>query len=215
MSVFEYNSQRPNLTIPEYGRHVQKMIDYAKTIEDDKKRQEISEAIIDLMSQMVPQGKYVEDQRDKLWRHFFRIANYEINVKPENGEIPTPRDAPSLESLPYSQSKLDYRHYGKYVMRMIDKAMAMEDGDKKEGFVVIIAAYMKMAYRNWNREHAISDENIRSDIKMMSGGKLELPEGVNLDFLGGGKDHAQNHPRHDRKRRGGGSKSRNYKRKKR
>ena len=214
MSVFEYNSQRSDLIIPEYGRHVQKMIEYVKTIEDDQKRQNVSEAIIDLMGQMVPQGKYVEDHRDKLWKHFFRIAKYDIQVTPSNGEIPTPPETPSLESLPYAQSKLDYRHYGKYVMRMIDKAMQMEDGEKKEGFIVIIAAYMKMAYRNWNREHAISDENIRSDIQIMSGGKLALPEGVNLDFLGGGKDHAQNPPRQDRKRRGG-SKNRNYKRKKR
>ena len=215
MSVFEYNSQRNVLIIPEYGRHVQKMIEFAKTIEDKEKRQTTAEAIINLMSQMVPQGKQVEDHKDKLWKHFFRIANYDIDVVPSNDKIPTPPEQPSLESLPYSQSKLEYRHYGKYVMRMIDKASKMEDGEMKEGFILIIAGYMKMAYKNWNRDHAISDENIRSDIKMMSGGKLILPEGAHLDFLGSGKDQSQNISRHHDRKRRGGSKNRNYKRKKR
>ena len=215
MSVFEYNSQRSVLIIPEYGRHVQKMIDFAKTIEDKEKRQSTAEAIIHLMGQMVPQGKQVEDHKDKLWKHFFRIADYDIDVVPSNETMPTPPVQPSLESLPYSQSKLEYRHYGKYVMRMIEKASQMEDGEKKEGYILIIAGYMKMAYKNWNREHAISDENIRSDIKMMSGGKLILPEGAHLDFLGSGKDQSQNIPRHHDRKRRGGQKNRNYKRKKR
>ncbi len=208
MSTFEYNSQRPVLVIPEYGRHIQKMIDYAKTIEDKETRQQTANAIVDLMGQMVPQAKHEEDHGDKLWKHFFRIADYNIDVVPPNGEMPAPSKPPSLESLPYSQSKIEFRHYGKYVMSLINKAMQMEDGEKKDGFVLIIAAYMKLAYRNWNRDHAINDENIRTDVKMMSGGKLDLPEKVNLDFLGGGKDLNSQPIR--RKRRN----KRNYKRKK-
>ncbi len=213
MSIFEYNSQRPLLVIPEYGRHVQKMIDFAKTIEDRERRQHTAEAIVELMSQMVPQGKHVEDHRDKLWKHFFRIADYEIDVMPENGQIPTPPVPPTLESLPYTQSRLEYRHYGKYVMQLIKEAVEMEDEEKKAGFVRIIAAYMKLAYRTWNRDHSISDENIQADIHMMSEGKLTLPEGTNLDFLGSVRDHSSYSSRDQgRKRRG---KGRNYKRKKR
>lgn len=86
MAVFEYNSQRTKLNIPEYGRHIQNMIEYAKTIEDAGARQKAADAIIELMNQMVPQGRHVENYKDKLWKHFFRIADYDIDVKPETGE---------------------------------------------------------------------------------------------------------------------------------
>ena len=93
MPIFEYNSERPNLIIPEYGRHIQKMIDHAKTIEDPVKRQRTAETIVDLMNQMVPQGRQEEDYVDKLWKHFFRIAEYQINVLPPTGEKPEPHDS--------------------------------------------------------------------------------------------------------------------------
>ncbi len=185
MPDFEYNSQRSVLVIPEYGRHIQKMIEYAKTIEDKERRQAVADSIVELMNQMVPQGKHVEDYRDKLWKHFFRIADYDIDVATPSGEIPKPPTAPSLASLPYTQSKIEFRHYGKNVGKMLEKAIGMEDGPAKDEFVVMIAAYMKLAYRNWNKDHYVNDENIRTDIKMMSGGKLDLRPDVNLDFLGG------------------------------
>jgi len=81
-----YNSQNEGLRIPEYGRHVQNLITYAKAIEDPEKRQKVSNAIVDLMFRMNPQNKNVVDYRDKLWKHFFRIAEYDIDVKSATGQ---------------------------------------------------------------------------------------------------------------------------------
>ncbi len=207
MSEFEYNSARENLTIPEYGRHIQKMIQFAKKIEDREKRQHTAEAIIELMNQMVPQAKTVVDYEDKLWKHFFRIAEYDIDVTPPTGDIPKMAiTGPSLTHLPYPQSDLTYRHYGKFVTTMIEKACNMEDGPMRDGYIQIIAAYMKMAYKNWNKDHFVTDENIRIDLKHMSKGKLLLGENVHLDFLGG-----PTIPNKKKKRTGGGK--RQYKRK--
>lgn len=97
---------------------------------------------------------------------------------------------------------------------MIDRAAEMEDGPIKEGFVHIIAAYMKLAYKNWNRDHYVSDENIMADIKMISGGKLILEEGKNLDLLGS-PNFADQQPARSRKRRNTKSRGRgNYKKRK-
>ncbi len=215
MAIFEYNSQRPKLSIPEYGRHIQNMIAHAKTIEDPIKRQKTADAIVELMNQMVPQARHVENYKDKLWKHFFRIAEYDINVLAANGE--KPEEVPAYvqpASLPYSQSKIPYRHYGKNISAMIKKAIEMEDGPKKDGFVHIIAAYMKLAYKNWNRDHYVSDDNIRADIKMISDGKLNLPENANLDILGSPTPADQSHGR-SKKRRNSKSRNRNYKKRKR
>lgn len=215
MPIFEYNSQRDILTIPEYGRHIQKMIDYAKSIEDPAKRQRTAEAIIDLMNQMVPQGKQEEDYTDKLWKHFFRIADYEIDVLPPSGQKPEKHEIKrDLDSLPYSQSDLKYRHYGKNVNTMIARAMEMEDGPIKDGFIHTIASYMKLAYKNWNKDHYVSDDNIVTDIAIMSHNQLNLPDGSNLDLLGNSVRNAPNNGSSTRKRKGGQSKRNSYKKRK-
>lgn len=214
MPIFEYNSQRDNLIIPEYGRHIQKMIEYAKTIEDPAKRQQTAEAIVDLMNQMVPQGKQEEDYTDKLWKHFFRIAQYEIDVVLPSGEKPEPHDLKrDLSTLPYTQADLKYRHYGKNVNTMIAKALEMEDGPIKDGFIHTIASYMKLAYKNWNKDHYVSDENIVTDISIMSKNELSIPDGSNLDLLGNSVRNAPNNGSSSRRRKGSQSK-RNYKRRK-
>ncbi len=216
MPVFEYNSQRPNLTIPEYGRHIQKMIEYARTIEDPEKRQRTAEAIVDLMNQMVPQGKQEEDYMDKLWKHFFRIAEYDIDVVPPSGEKPVHHDLKrDLSTLPYTQSDLKYRHYGKNVNTMIAKAMEMPDGPIKDGFIHTIASYMKLAYKNWNKDHYVSDDNIVTDIAIMSEGKLAIPDGSNLDLLGNSmKNVPSNSITPPRGKRKGGPQKRNFKKRK-
>jgi hypothetical protein len=215
MPIFEYNSQRPNLIIPEYGRHIQKMIDHAKTIEDPVKRQKTAESIVDLMNQMVPQGRQEEDYIDKLWKHFFRIAEYQINVIPPTGEKPEPHDLKrDLSTLPYSQTDLKYRHYGKNVNTMIAKAMEMEDGPKKDGFIHTIASYMKLAYKNWNKDHYVSDDNIVTDISMMSDHKLSLPDGSNLDLLGNSVKNAPNNGSSTIRKRKSGPPKRNFKKRK-
>lgn len=217
MPVFEYNSERPNLIIPEYGRHIQKMIEYTKTIEDPKKRQRSAEAIIDLMNQMVPQGRQEEDYVDKLWKHFFRIAEYQIDVTPPSGKKPEQHDlAKDLSTLPYSQTDLKYRHYGKNVNTMIARAIEMEDGPIKDGFIHTIASYMKLAYKNWNKDHYVSDDNIVTDIHIISEGRLSIPDGSNLDLLG---NSAKNVPSNsltlNRNKRKGGPQKRNNNYKKR
>ncbi len=216
MSSFEYNSQRSTLIIPEYGRHIQKMIAYAKTIEDKEKLQLLANYIIELMYQMVPQGKHTEDYRDKLWKHFFKIADYDIDVTPPSNIKPTPTKVPSLADMPYSQSKIAFRHYGKNVGKLIAKAVEMEDGEAKNEFVVLIAAYMKLAYRNWNRDHFVNNENIRTDINVMSEGKLTLPENAKLDFLGSPSKPRRSSAGSGKKRKGGSqqSRSRSFKRRK-
>jgi hypothetical protein len=217
MPVFEYNSERPNLIIPEYGRHIQKMIEYTKTIEDPKKRQRSAEAIIDLMNQMVPQGRQEEDYVDKLWKHFFRIAEYQIDVTPPSGKKPEQHDlAKDLSTLPYSQTDLKYRHYGKNVNTMIARAIEMEDGPIKDGFIHTIASYMKLAYKNWNKDHYVSDDNIVTDIHIISEGRLTIPDGSNLDLLGNSvKNVPSNSLSLNRNKRKGGPQKRNTNFKKR
>jgi len=182
MKLFEYNSERENLVIPEYGRHIQKLINYARTIEDDDERQLVAYAIIELMHQMNPQSKTIEEYKDTLWKHLFRIADYDIKVKSNSGEFPErPPSDKRPPVLDYPQSEFGFPQYGKYVQAMINKALTIEDPDKKKEFMLIIGSYMKMASKNWNREHFISDDIIKADLKAMTGESYEIPEDFQLE----------------------------------
>lgn len=184
----EYNSERETLVIPEYGRNIQKLIDHAKEIEDPELRQHFANKIVDLMMQMHPQNRNVEDYRDKLWKHLFRIANYELDVIPPNGAKPTEEDRKKKpEPVGYPVLEAKFRHYGHNVQRLIKKAIAMEDGPIKDGFVEVIGSYMKLAYRTWNKEHYVSDDIIKGDLESLSNGKLVLHEDSSIDNLSNAK----------------------------
>ncbi|MEE9371445.1 MAG: DUF4290 domain-containing protein [Saprospiraceae bacterium] len=215
----EYNSQKEHLIIPEYGRNVQKLIQHAKGIEDAVERQHFAETIIDLMHLMNPAHRNNQEYREKLWRHLFRIADFELKVIPPDGEIPSPEStqlAPAM--VEYPNRDYNYRHYGNNVKSMITKAVAMEDEEKRMEFAITIGAYMKLAYRTWSKEHYASDEVIKADIKKLSKGVLIIEEGESLDGLTSkikirpNKPSSNNYNNKSRQRRGKSNHSNNKRR---
>lgn len=183
--ALEYNSQREDLIISEHGRHVQKLINHAKTIEDKQERQNFVESVIQLMDQMSPQAKSVADHKVRLWKHVFRIANYDLDVTPPEGVDVSP-EAPGERpkaQLGYPKMEKKYRHYGHNVQELVRKALSMEEGEKRDAFVEIIGSYMKLAYRTWNSEHYVNDEIIMEDLKSLSNGQLSMSEDMTFNNL--------------------------------
>lgn len=201
----QYNSNKENLEMPEYGRNVQLLVNHARTIEDDEFRQAFAERIIDLMHQMNPQNRTIEDYRTKLWKHLFQIARFDLNVKPPEGEAPTREEFMAKPAkVPYPQADVRYRHYGTNVKRMISKARKMENGAKKQAFTNIIASYMKLAYRTWNKEHFISDEVIKGDLSSLSEGELSVRDSIYVDPV-----NTVRHETKDKRRSNNGKRSNN------
>ena len=204
----EYNTEKEAILFPEYGRTVQEMLQYATTIEDRNARQKTVEAIITLMMQVNPGGnRNMEDYREKLWNHAFAIADYKLDVTPPAGiTIRREEDRPRAEPIGYPASATRFRHYGNGIQALIKKAIEMPDGPKKEGFVEVIASYMKLAYKTWNREHYVSDDIVKEDLEILSDGQLALHEGHDsLDKLAAGAG------KHDKDRRQQNQRGRNGK----
>jgi len=173
--AMEYNSQKRDLIISEYGRNIQKMIYAVREMEDPEKRQRLAEAIVGLMHQMSSADRNNPDYREKLWRHLFRIADYRLNVEAPEGIDTSPESNDiNVEIIDYPSGVRKNRHYGKYVQALIEKALLMEPGEKRDEFTMVIAYYMKLAYRTWNREHFVSDEVIKQDLLKMSKGELAI-----------------------------------------
>jgi len=191
-----YNTQEDLLVISEYGRNIQNLVRHTKTIKDDEERQAFAERVIDLMYQMNPQSRNVLEYRTKLWNHFFRIGGFDIDVLPPSGVKPTEEEVRiKPEKVEYPTKEKEFRHYGHYVRVLMDKAIGMEEGPLKDEFVEVIASFMKLAYKNWNREHYVSDEIILEDLKSLSKGKLSVAENSSLDTLTAAVRHKSNNRR--------------------
>ncbi|MFN0213325.1 MAG: DUF4290 domain-containing protein [Saprospiraceae bacterium] len=194
----EYNTERPDIQFPEYGRSIQEMILHAKSIESPQKRQKTVESIIGLMIQLGPQGnRNMDDYREKLWNHVFALTNYELEVNVPSGiVIRREEDRAMPQPLGYPTTASRMRHYGNSVHALIQKAIDMPDGPKKEGFVEVIASYMKLAYKTWNKEHYVSDDIVKEDLEILSNGQLALHEGHDsLDKLAAGAGKLENRNR--------------------
>lgn len=175
----EYNSARPILKIPEYGRNVQKLIEHAITLSDREERTKMAHAIVGVMSILNPQLKELTDYKIKLWDHLFVISNYQLDV-----DSPYPMPSPdALQVKPsriaYPSNKIRFKHYGKIIEQMINELDQIEDAEQKGELVKILANFMKMAYLNWNRD-TVTDDMIFEHLNLLSGGKIQLDDTVKL-----------------------------------
>jgi hypothetical protein len=195
----EYNTTRNYLIMREYGRHIQKMIDYVITIEDREKRQKNAHGLIELMGFLNPHLKNVEDFRHKLWDHLFLISDFKLDVDSPY-PIPTRETLKARpEQLPYPKKYPKYSHLGKNLELVINKALKEENPEKRSGFANSIAYYMKLAYNTWHKE-LVHDDAIRSELNAITAGQLEF---TNTPFV---KAYRERDPReNNRFQRGGKS----------
>ena len=176
---YDYNTTRKMLTLPEYGRHIQKMVDHVKTIEDRDERNRAAKTIISIMGNLNPHLRDISDFKHKLWDHLALMADFDL-------DIDSPYEIPARETLtskpkqvPYITGDIKYRHYGRIIHQMIDAAIEMDDGEEKERLIKLIANHMKKSYLTWNRNQ-VTDEFIFNDIRQLSGGKIVIQEGLKL-----------------------------------
>lgn len=176
----EYNSTREILVMPEYGRNIQKMIEYVMTIEDREKRSKMAQTVVDIMAQMHPKVRESGDYKQKLWDHLIIVSDYKLDVDspypyPEKDVLKT-----KPQKLTYKGIPIKYKHYGRNIQKIIDEAVKFEDGPEKDALVKLIANHLKKSYLNWNRE-SVNDELIFKQLGLLSEGKLEAPEGFRLN----------------------------------
>ncbi len=169
----EYNTIRNYLTMREYGRHIQKMVEHILTIEDRERRQRNAQAVIELMGFLNPHLKNVEDFRHKLWDHLFYISDFKLDV---DSPYPIPEKETykaKPQPIPYPKRYPRFSHLGKNLELVIDKALKEENPEKRQGFANAIAYYMKLAYNNWHKD-VVHDDAIQSELTNLTQGQLEF-----------------------------------------
>jgi len=175
----EYNTSLPKMIIPEYGRNIQKMIAFAITVEDREERNKVARAIIMVMGQLNPHLRDVTDFKHKLWDHLFIISQFKLDV---DSPYPMPTKETFIskpDRVAYPSNDIRYKHYGKIIEQLIEKAKTFEEGEMKTALVETIANLMKRSYLNWNRD-AVADEVIFQHLKELSKGALTVSETLRL-----------------------------------
>jgi hypothetical protein len=169
----EYNTEREHLIIPEYGRHIQKMVNYATAIESKEERNKVAKSIIAVMGNLQPHLRDVPDFQHKLWDQLFIMSDFKLDVdSPYEKPLKEVLDA-RPEPLEYPQNHPKYRFYGNNIKTMIDVANTWDEGDMKEALVYTIANHMKKCFLNWNKD-TVEDSVIFDHLYELSGGKLNL-----------------------------------------
>ena len=185
-----YNTERVKLYIPEYGRNVQKMVDYLKTIEDRQKRNEQARAIVKVMEIINPAVHLQDNYEQKLWDHLHIISGFDLDVD-------SPYPAPAPESLhekpkmiPMAGRPIKATHYGRNIENFIELIAGMEDGEQKTSMIRTLASYMRQQYLIWNKD-TVSDATIFQDIERLSDYRIKVPEGLQLSRVDAGASYAR------------------------
>jgi hypothetical protein len=176
----DYNTQRNKLALPEYGRHIQRMVEYLRTIPDREKRNEQAHAVIGVMGSLFPYLRDINDFKHKLWDHLFIIADFDLDI-----DSPYPKPEPITfegkpRHVPYtSPDTIKLKHYGRGVQDMLENISTLPEGEKRSYSVMAVANHMKKAYLAWNKE-SVSDDIIYKDIEKLSKGRILISDTTRL-----------------------------------
>jgi Domain of unknown function (DUF4290) len=172
----EYNTARVPIILKEYGRNVQKLVDYIRNNPDRKKRTDMAYTLIELIKQLAPIAKEAPENPQRNWDDLYIIADFNL-------DLDSPYPVPDREvvfkkpmKMGYPLNDVKYKHYGKNVERLIVEAANKESAEEREEAIIYLGKLMKTFYSNWNKE-TLDDSVIVKDIRNISQGKLN----VNID----------------------------------
>jgi hypothetical protein len=169
----QYNTERTLLAIPEYGRHIHKMIQQVMAEEDKEQRNKQAQAIIGIMGNLNPHLRDVADFQHKLWDQLFIMSDFKLDV-----DAPFPKPDPEVLAAPptpldYPQTFPKYRFYGNNIKGMIDVVVDWEEGELKQALTYVIANHMKKCFLNWNKD-TVEDQVIFNHLTELSNGKIVI-----------------------------------------
>lgn len=170
--MLTYNTRLKRLILPEYGRNLQQMVDHCLTIEDREKRQLCAETIVTAMEQLFPELKQPENA-NKVWDHLAIMSDFKLDIDYPNEVVKADDLATQPEKVPYDQSRIRQRHYGKITEQMIAKAASMEPGEDRDEIVMLLANHMKKQMLALSSD-GVDDRKIFADLAMYSNGEIRL-----------------------------------------
>lgn len=175
----EYNTQRMDIAMTQYGRNIHKLVDFALTIQDKKRRNRAAEQIIIAMEILNPKIKGIDEYKKVLWTHLAMISNYKLDIDYPCEIIPEEEIKSKPQKIDLIKEPIKKRQYGRVIHKMIQQAIEMTDEELKKQFIQVILLQMKRTYIEWNKD-VVKDEVIFEDFLKISNNQLEIPQGHKL-----------------------------------
>ena len=178
--MLDYNTQLKKLIMPEYGRNVQQMVDHCVALKDREERTRCANTIINIMGNLFPHLRDVDDFKHKLWDHLAIMSDFKLDIDYPYEIIKKENLYTRPDTVPYALTPIRYRHYGKAIEGMSEKAVEMPDGPERDQLISLLANHMKKSFLTWNKE-GVEDDKILKDLREYSHGKINLdPETYKL-----------------------------------
>lgn len=175
--MLTYNTQLAQLILPEYGRNVHQMVAHCMEIEDREERNRCAHTIIAIMDNMFPENRTEADYKRKLWDHLAIISGFTLDIDYPY-ELVQPEKLDSRpEPIDYQLKPIKFRHYGKIIERMIERAAQYPEGEERDALVMLLANHMKKLIFQINKED-VEDAKIFKDLYFYSGGRIDLKVGT-------------------------------------
>ena len=168
-----YNTQRERLPMPEYGRGIQNMVDYALTLADRGERQRCADTIVSIMGNMFPHLRDIPDFKHKLWDHLAVMADYKLDIDYPYEITPAAAVHSRPKPLAYPMKRIRYRHYGYMLETLLKKLKDMPEGEERDALTSMVANQMKRCLYNWNKD-AMDEEKVAADLSEYTEGKVQL-----------------------------------------
>lgn len=179
VNVLEYNTHREKMTLPEYGRLVQKLVENVKQIPDREKRSQQAKAVVRIMELLNPAIHQQENWEHTLWDNLFIIADYDLDID-SPFPVPQKKEVEAVPRvIPVQKKPVKATHYGRNIESIIELIAAREDGEEKTAMIRDLAIYMRTQYLIWNKD-SVEDRTIFNDIEKLSDGRIKVPEGLEL-----------------------------------
>ena len=171
--MLEYNNQKGQLLLPEYGRNIQQMVEHCTMIENREERNRCANTIIQTMGNLFPQLRDVPEFKHKLWDHLAIMSNFSLDIDYPYDVIQEDKLHTLPETVTYQLEPIRFRHYGKIIEQMIARACEYPEGDERNALILLIANHMKKLIYGINKED-VEDEKIFNDLYHYSNGKIKL-----------------------------------------
>ncbi len=169
----DYNTQREKLVLPEYGREVQQMVDYAVSLNDRTERQRCAETIISIMDRMFPEHREAEDHERKLWDQLAIMSGFQLDIDYPFDVTQATRIAQKPEPMEYPMKQIPVRHYGMMIFELFDKLKNMAPGDERDELVSLTANQMRRNLMQWSHG-SCDEEKVASDLAHFTDGKIQI-----------------------------------------
>ena len=169
--ALDYNTDREHLIMPEYGRHVQSMIEYCQTLTDRDHRTKVATSIVDIIGNLNPKLRDNPDYRHKLWDHLFVMSNFSLDVDSPYPILTKEKLSKRPDLVGYPKKSRTHRYYGNVLQAMIKTVSEIESSEERDLMEFDIANQMKRAYLSWNKDN-VDDSIIFSELRILSAGKL-------------------------------------------